>query len=333
VARRTIYRVAGGELTVEAGDAWAAEALDTLFAGWYITAVRHANDADTPALVVRGDATPPEIPESWPRFDVAGGGTCATRGRAAYIAIDRSVITIADGTPIALAIDGRLPLDSPALTRLVTYALSAALRRHGRFELHSGGVVIPASGRGLLIVGPSGSGKSTLTVHLAAAGWPFLTDDVLLLAPGSAGVTAWPLRRSFAITPQTFGASAYLQARTTLANLSAVTDKQSIAPHALFAGGFRDCAAPAALIFAELTGAARTEVAPLSPGDAMARLIRMSPWSAYDRATAPAHLAALSALAKQAPAHALRAGRDLLDPEASVRAVTAVVGGAARVES
>jgi hypothetical protein len=332
VSRRTVYRVGGGELTVEAADAWAAEALDTLFAAWYLTVVRQAADADAPALVVRSDATPPEIPDHWPRFDVAGG-TCATRGRAAYIAVERSVVTIADGAPITLAIEGRLPFDSPALTRLVTYALSAALRRQGRFELHSSAVVDPASGRGVLIVGPSGSGKSTLTVHLAAAGWPFLTDDVLLLAPGPAGVIAWPLRRAFAITPQTFAASAYLQARTTLDDLNAAAVKQPIAPHALFADAFRESAAPAALIFAELTGAERTHVARLSAGDAMARLIRMSPWSAYDRATAPAHLGALSALARQAAAHALRAGRDLLDPEASVRAVSAIVRGDARVES
>jgi hypothetical protein len=101
----------------------------------------------------------------------------------------------------------------------------------------------------------------------------------------------------------------------------------------VFGDGFRACASPATLIFAELSGAARTEVAPLSAGEAMARLIRMSPWSAYDRGTAPAHLATLSALATQTAAHRLRAGRDLLDADASVRLVTDVAHGVARVES
>jgi hypothetical protein len=46
----------------------------------------------------------------------------------------------------------------------------------------------------------------------------------------------------------------------------------------------------------------------------MGRLIRMSPWSCYDRTTAPGHLSVLSALARQARAYSLRAGTDLLDP-------------------
>ena len=34
----------------------------------------------------------------------------------------------------------------------------------------------------MLIVGPSGSGKSTLALQLALAGWPYLSDDELLLS-------------------------------------------------------------------------------------------------------------------------------------------------------
>ena len=51
----------------------------------------------------------------------------------------------------------------------------------------------------------------------------------------------------------------------------------------------------------------------------------MNPWCCYDRATAPQHLAVLSALAQQAAAYAIRSGRDLLEPVASVDVVAGCV--------
>ena len=63
-----------------------------------------------------------------------------------------------------------------------SFAVCAALRRFGIFELHSAGMVHPESEKVLLIIGPSGSGKSTLALQLAMAGWPYLSDDELLLS-------------------------------------------------------------------------------------------------------------------------------------------------------
>jgi energy-coupling factor transporter ATP-binding protein EcfA2 len=198
--------------------------------------------------------------------------------------------------------------------------LAAALRRRRLFELHSGAVVHPESGQGLLIIGPSGSGKSTLTVHLAAAGWSFLTDDVLLLSKESAEVKAWPMRRCFAITSETVAASRFLQTHTSLDCMTAEDqDKQQFVPHGIFPAEFKDHCIPGTLFFSELNGGDRSHVSRLSPGETMARLIRMSPWSCYDRTTAAEHLAVLSALVKQSAGYSLRAGKDLLDPETPAR--------------
>jgi len=317
-----VYRVAGLPLLVHAQDAWAAHATRTLFAGWYL----HSDDEDgtessaTPAIVISSDAAVPRIPAGLPAFEIAGGGTCHTDGGASYIDIDGSMVAIGGPGPAEVEVwmNGPLALDSPALTRLVSYALAAALRRHRLFELHSAALVDPQSGAGVLIVGPSGSGKSTQTVHLAAAGWPFLTDDVLLLRQTADEVEAWPLRRRFAITSETFAASRFLQARTSLDRLTVQDDDKSLfLPHGVFTAGFRDHCVPGTLFFSELSGGSRSRVSPVSPGEAMARLIRMSPWSCYDRTTAAGHLAVLSALARQARAYSLLAGTDLLDPETS----------------
>lgn len=324
--RPTIYRVAGQPLPVETQGDWAAHVTAALFANWYLDAEGACADGEAPAMVIRSAAPVPPIPAGWPGFEIAGGGTCYTEGGVSCIHIDGSVVAI--GQPgladAEVWLNAPLALDAPALTRLVTYALSAALRRRGLFELHSAALVHPATGAGVLIVGPSGSGKSTQTIHLAAAGWPFLTDDVLLLRDTSAGIQAWPLRRSFAITAATFAASRFLQARTSFDAVAVQEDDKSLfVPHGVFKGGFREHCVPGSLFFTELSGDSRSRVTPLSAGETMARLIRMSPWSCYDRATASGHLAALSALARQARGYSLLAGTDLLDPDASASLIAA----------
>jgi hypothetical protein len=80
---------------------------------------------------------------------------------------------------------------------------------------------------------------------------------------------------------------------------------------------------PGTLFFSELSGDSRSHVSRLSPGDTMARLIRMSPWACYDRSTAAEHLAVLSALVKQSTGYSLRAGTDLLDPQTSADLIAA----------
>ena len=329
-----IYRVAGQPLFVDTEDAWAAHVTAALFAGWYLDydSEGTAEPSSTPAMVVRSAAPVPRIPAGLPAFAIAGGGTCHTdEGGTSYIDIDGSVVAI--GGPgradVEVSMNGPLALDAPALTRLVTYGLSAALRRRGLFELHSAALVDPQGGAGVLIIGPSGSGKSTQTVHLAAAGWPFLTDDVLLLGQVADAVQAWPLRRSFAITSETFAASRFLQTRTSFDPIGVQEDeKRLFVPHGVFAAGFRDTCVPGTLVFPELSGGSRSRVFRLSAGEAMARLIRISPWSCYDRATAAGHLAVLSALARQARAYSLLAGTDLLDAESSTELIAGCAAGA-----
>jgi hypothetical protein len=314
-----LYRVADQTILVEAHGDWATRTIEQMFAGWYLTRQREAQRRHSPAIVIRSNVPPPQIHLSWPRFEVAGGGSCFTDGKSSYIDIEGSAVGYDDfNSKVDVWANEPLDLYSPTLTRIVTYALSAALRRRRLFELHSGAVVDPESGRGVLIIGPSGSGKSTLTVQLASAGWPFLTDDVLLLSKDEK-VKAWPLRRSFAITSQTFAASSFLQRQARLSHLGERDaeknlDKKLFAPHAIFSSGFREVCTPEVIFFTELSGAKESTFSQLSSAETMSRLIRMSPWSCYDQVTAGPHLEALSGLVKQATGYALLAGEDLLEP-------------------
>ncbi len=328
--QRMIYHVAAQTIVVEAQDTWAAKAIEELFAGWYLTpdtASRHVSLS--PAIVIRSGVKPPEIPGGWPQFEIAGGGTCFTDGKTSYIDIEGSIVSIAKPPDAAIEvwINGSIEIQSPALTRVVTYALAGALRRRGLFELHSGAVIDPESGQGVLIIGPSGSGKSTLTVQLAAAGWSFLTDDVLVLGAEGVEVKAWPLRRCFAITAETFAASNFLQAHASLDYMQAQpadkkNDKKQFVPHRVFNSEFREQCIPQKLFFSELARSNRSQVLRLSPGKTMARLIRMNPWSCYDRSTATEHLAVLSALVKQSKGYCLLAGKDLLDTETAANLIS-----------
>lgn len=329
--RRRLYRVAGESLLVEAQDAWSQAAIDALFAGWYLTPDEAADEAaSVPGIVMSSGTGPAAIPSGLDAFSVAGGGTCHTDGTRSYVDIEGSVVAI--GKPGVEAIDvrmaGPLPVEAPAVTRVVTYALAAALRHRRRFELHSAALVQPESGEGVLIVGPSGSGKSTMSVHLASAGWPFLTDDVVLLGEGSGVVVAWPLRRCFAVTTETVQASRVLREQNAPEQAERrPDDKRPFLPHEVFAGGFRDRCEPRTLLFPTRTGADSSHVERLSAGETMTRLVRMSPWSCYDRSTASSHLAVLSMLATQASAYRLLAGRDLLDSDMCVNLIAHCVRG------
>ncbi|HXM34067.1 MAG TPA: hypothetical protein VN920_02685, partial [Pyrinomonadaceae bacterium] len=241
--QRTTYRVAGQSIVVEAQDAWAAKAIEELFAGWYLTPASATKQESSPAIVIRSSVSPVFITGGWHQFEIAGGGTCYTDGKSSYIDIEGSIVAVdcPGNDAVEVWTNGPLKIQSPALTRVVTYALAAALRRRRLFELHSGAVIDPESGKGVLIIGPSGSGKSTLTVQLAAAGWSFLTDDVLLLSAERAEVKAWPLRRCFAITSETFAASDFLKTRTSFDYMKAQRDdKKQFVPHRVFAGEFKE---------------------------------------------------------------------------------------------
>jgi len=331
--QRMIYRVAAQTIVVEALDAWAARVIERLFAGWYLipcSATPHGSlDASlTPDIVIRSSVKPPEIPQGWTQFEIAGGGNCFTDGKTSYIDIEGSMVAIARPGHAVVEVwtNGMLEIQSPALTRVVTYALAAALRRRRLFELHSGAVIDPESGQGVLVIGPSGSGKSTLTVQLAAAGWSFLTDDVLVLGAEGLEVKAWPMRRCFAITAETFAASNFLQTRASLGYMQSRGSgekyvKRQFFPHSVFNSEFKEHCIPQKLFFSQLSGGERSQVLPLSSAETMARLIRMNPWSCYDRATAAEHLAVLSALVKQSTGYSLLAGKDLLDTETSANLV------------
>jgi len=310
-ASQKSYAVAGRLLVVESFNHRLDGPVARLFAGWQLTPVSSAErKPDIRISFFCGDARP-QIPEGLNQFEFADGGRCYTRGEDYYVSLGKLSIHLQEGSP--LRVDLWLaelpdPLD-PMFPRATSFAVCAALRRFGLFELHSAGVVHPDSEKGLLIVGASGSGKSTLALRLAMAGWPYLSDDELLLSSVDDEIEVRGFRSFFAVKEQ-------LNSRSRIC----------FEPEVVLGSGRKTTAAPSALVFISLNGEQKSELNQLTQAEAMARLLKACPWATYDTAVAGAYLEVLSRLARQTKAFDLFAGRDLLAPGYALEILSHSVG-------
>ena len=318
------FAVAGRLLCLDALDDWSARAAERHFRDWHLTPAAPATSCPPDASIRIRRGPPPAVPRGLESFDIHEGGRCFTDGQTYHLDLhgSRVVLEPRGVGDVEVWVSERLEDSSPALAQTVFSAFSGAMRRCGLFELHSAAVVEPQSRRGALIAGESGSGKTTLTLQLAASGWGYLSDDVLLLSEAGGRAEARPLRRVFAATGATTAAVGLPDARPRPAD-----SKLRFAPEAFFPGGFVESCAPSALFFPAVTGEAETRVSEVSRPEAMVRLLRMCPWAAYDRPTSAEYLRALSLVARQCRAYELRAGTDLLaDPARAASLLAAYVG-------
>jgi len=293
-ACQSFYEVAGRLLFIESIDLRLGNLIERLFAGWQLTPV--AFPARSPDIRIQFfcDGPLPGIPHGLNRFEIAGGGHCYTDGADYYLALGKALVRVQTGSAAVWA--GELPgPKDPVLARATSFAACAALRRFGLYELHAAGMINPDSERGVLIIGPSGSGKSTLALQLAKAGWPYLSDDELLLSLVDGGVEARGFRSFFAVKDE-----------------ASPNYKTCFEPDSALGSERRLSALPGVLLFTSLSGEEVTRLDRLTQTETMARLLRACPWATYDTAIAAPNLQLLSKLARQTSAFDLCAGTDLL---------------------
>jgi hypothetical protein len=296
---RSFYTVAGRFLFVEAVDPRLAQLVQQLFAGWQLTpTLPPPRDAEI-EIKFFGDKSGPSIPPNLNQFDIAEGGRCYTDADGYYLQFGNSLMRLRQGVPVRVDVWANQVRDAvdAELARVTSFAVCAALRRFGLFDLHSAGIVEPQTGAGVLIIGPSGSGKSTLTFNLAAAGWPYLSDDEVLLSLKDSVVEARGFRSFFAMR-EAVGAGF----------------RNVFEPASVFTSGRVPQVVLRWLLFTTISGEKETRVVELSQAETMTRLIRACPWATYDTTVAGANLELLSRLARQVKAFALAAGTDLLEP-------------------
>jgi hypothetical protein len=294
------FSVAGRLLFIESFNLKLRNSIELLFAGWQLTPVPFADKSpDIRINFFCGDKQP-DIPDNLNQFEIAGGGQCYTGDGELYLALRGALIRLKETSPVAVDVwIADLPdPNGPLLPTLSSFAVCAALRRFGMFDMHGAGVVEPRCGKGVLIVGPSGSGKSTLALQLAISGWAYLSDDELLLSLVDGVVQARGFRSFFAV--RTYREAAPL--------------KYCFEPDVAMGLKRASQASPGVMLFVTLNGLEESEVRKLTQAESMMRLIRACPWASYDSSISVANFEVLTALVRQTVAFELFAGRDLLRP-------------------
>ncbi|HEU0299857.1 MAG TPA: hypothetical protein VFR37_10390, partial [Longimicrobium sp.] len=182
-----------------------------------------------------------------------------------------------------------------------TVSCALLLGRMGRALVHAAAVA-PPGGPAWLLVGDTHSGKTTTSANLLRAGWSYLSDDHVVLGREGGGIEVEGLPRPFHLDDG-WEAGEVVRRR-------GETD-----PRARWPGRWRRTAPLAGLLFPRVEAGAPTALGPFGAPDALASLLRQSPWLLADRGCAPAVLDLLRAAALL-PTHALRLGLDTYaDPE------------------
>ena len=247
--------------------------------------------------IVRGDPHPPPHAQPALRLGTADawveGDAAVLAGNAARCSgeVDLRARTAELRVPAGAAgDDARWELYSMA-----SLACALLLNRMGRTLAHAAGVVSPGGGAWLL-VGDTHAGKSTTAANLLRCGWGYVSDDNVVLARGGGGieVEGWP--RHFHLD-EGWEAGAPLGRRG------------AIDPRARWPGQWTAAAPLAGLLFPRVEPGRPTGLAPYPAADALAGLLRQSPWLLADRGSAPAVLALLRDAAAL-PAFDLRLGLD-----------------------
>ena len=165
---------------------------------------------------------------------------------------------------------------------MLTISAGVLLAGLGRALIHGAAVAPPGPDGAWLLVGDSGTGKSTTCAALARAGWLYLSDDQVVLAPAERGVTVEGWIRPFHLDA---GWDRGVRTGT----------REAVDPAVRFPGGRRRLAPLAGILLPRVAADRPTAAAPADPGAALAELVRQSPWVLLDRGAAPRVLELLGA--------------------------------------
>ncbi|HEX8473738.1 MAG TPA: hypothetical protein VF666_06865 [Pyrinomonadaceae bacterium] len=309
------YRIAERLLSIQATDGWASRVVESFIGGFYFTHSSNETGIIDGDIKIRTDEPPP-VPSGLQSFEVPHG-LCYTDGENYFLDVDDSRIAV--GTLESKQINvwlGATPhaRHPTALVNTLAYMLQAALRRCALYDLHAAGAVEPQSGVGVLFPATANSGKSSLTIRLAKSGWRYMSDDMLVLNELTVGVEARGLRRLFSVSDGSLAGCNLPRLDEALGTpVASDPSKRRLDPTIVFPGARAEACIPRVLCFPFVTGETESRIEAISHTEAMARLIKLCPWSSYDVTAARGNLRVLGRLVSQTKSFVFRAGRDVLD--------------------
>jgi hypothetical protein len=335
------YSIAGRFLCIEAFDVLSARVAEHIFGEFHLGSPLTDEPAEVDqAIKIRSTGHLPVVPAGLSSFEIEGGD-CYADQETYYLDLYGSMIIVgappADGAPWVPTVEVWLGSSAPArndeaVSQVMLYAMEAAMRRCGLYQMHGAGVVDPESGRSALIIGASGSGKSTLTLQLAVSGWQYLTDDTLLISKGNGYVEARGFRKKFAAAETSLRSYNLPRLEEALGNYDArEPGKRRFRPNVLFPDQLASLCVPTAIFFPRVKRDEQdtcSQVKEISQMDAMTRLLKNSPWATYDSAVSRDYLGVLGLLSRQVKSYELQAGVDIYNqPEVTATLLTQYVSG------
>jgi hypothetical protein len=250
--------------------------------------------------------------------DVRASNLVAIHERGTQLFYDDGEVTLAQGESIGrvnllqrtavLAVHKNdSSIRSSEFFDLVLLTFLVLLRSAGRHSLHCGAVVAPSDSC-FLICGTSGSGKSTLTLHLAVAGWGYLSDDVQVLFDQDGQIVAQPLSRYFRLDPNVVRR---IRLDGDAIGAAGVDGKILIGQDRALGKGFCREASPDVLLFPRIVDAESSELEPLSGSEATIRLLTHFSVFGFSARHTEEDLALIRNLVRQCRAYEMRSGRDV----------------------
>lgn len=237
-------------------------------------------------------------------------------GVAAFLAGDRLYLCHGATTAVVGPGEGRVYLASGLTERVrrgllydvFLLGLLHQLRWRGFVALHAAAVA--RLGTGVLFPAPGHSGKSTLALSLLHGGWGYLSDDLVLLSETPDGIAARGLFRHFRFDAGLGDAFPDLASHAEPPGV--LSDKLHLDVDAAFPGRYVARCRPGLLLFPGIGDRAGSVAEPLSPAQALRRVLSQTNLLTREAVLAEAHLRVCTRLAAQAPAYRLVLGRDLL---------------------